>query len=84
MRKFSPSPPSCTDWRANLLCCAGGPRHEIVLPLDSDHRGICKFDDKDDPNYRTIHDHLLKVVDNLIGFSKQGAFALVIAERLLT
>lgn len=56
-----------------LTFCEGGPPHEIVLPLDGDHRGICKFDNEDDPNYRVIHDHLLKVVDSLIGFSKRGA-----------
>ncbi|PVH82277.1 hypothetical protein DL98DRAFT_143111 [Cadophora sp. DSE1049] len=27
---------------------------EVVAPMDADHRNICKFDSRDDPNYRTL------------------------------
>ncbi|KAK3388025.1 hypothetical protein B0H63DRAFT_542573 [Podospora didyma] len=49
--------------------CIGGPKHEIILPLDGNHRDICKFESEDDPNYRILHDHLVKMVDNLIDIS---------------
>ncbi|KAK3365588.1 hypothetical protein B0T24DRAFT_669813 [Lasiosphaeria ovina] len=51
--------------------CIGGPKHEVVLPLDGDHRSICKFDNDDDPNYRTVHDHLVRIVDSLIDISSE-------------
>jgi pimeloyl-ACP methyl ester carboxylesterase len=44
-----------------------GPRHEHTQSIDADHRGMVKFEDEDDPNYRILHDHLLKIVDALIG-----------------
>jgi pimeloyl-ACP methyl ester carboxylesterase len=44
-----------------------GPRHEHTQSIDADHRNMVKFDDEEDPNYRIVHDHLLKIVDALIG-----------------
>jgi hypothetical protein len=28
--------------------------HERIIPVDADHRKICKFSDPEDPIYRTV------------------------------
>lgn len=37
--------------------------HERIALLNSDHRGICKFDRPSDPNYRTLRNALSTTVD---------------------
>lgn len=52
-----------------------GYKREHTEPIDADHRGICKFENGDDPNYHRIRDHLAIVVDDLIrqGRASDGA-----------
>ncbi|KAH8901294.1 hypothetical protein GQ53DRAFT_707603 [Thozetella sp. PMI_491] len=52
----------------------GGPRHEIVQMMEADHRTICKFDDQSDPNYRSLRDHLITVIDGLL---EEGGYKLI-------
>ncbi|KAL7911232.1 hypothetical protein GGI35DRAFT_492604 [Trichoderma velutinum] len=40
-----------------------GYSHEEVLPLDADHRHICKFGAIEDPNYRKVRNVLSRAVD---------------------
>ncbi|KAK1241656.1 hypothetical protein MKX07_007479 [Trichoderma sp. CBMAI-0711] len=40
-----------------------GYSHEEVLPLDADHRHICKFDALEDPNYRKVRNALSRAVE---------------------
>ncbi|KAK4083548.1 uncharacterized protein Triagg1_1210 [Trichoderma aggressivum f. europaeum] len=40
-----------------------GYSHEEVLPLDADHRHICKFGAIEDPNYRKVRNALSRAVD---------------------
>ncbi|KAF3074935.1 hypothetical protein CFAM422_002649 [Trichoderma lentiforme] len=40
-----------------------GYNHEEVLPLDADHRHICKFGAIEDPNYRKVRNALGRAVD---------------------
>ncbi|KAI5926246.1 hypothetical protein F4810DRAFT_586605 [Camillea tinctor] len=39
---------------------------EKQLPLDSDHRGICKFDDEQDANYLTVETNIVQMINNAI------------------
>jgi pimeloyl-ACP methyl ester carboxylesterase len=40
-----------------------GYSHEEVLPLDADHRHICKFSSIEDPNYRKVRNALSRAVE---------------------
>ncbi|EHK15423.1 uncharacterized protein TRIVIDRAFT_132216, partial [Trichoderma virens Gv29-8] len=40
-----------------------GYSHEEVLPLDADHRHICKFGSIEDPNYRKVRNALSRAVE---------------------
>lgn len=40
-----------------------GYNHEEVLPLDADHRHICKFTSIEDPNYRKVRNALSRAVE---------------------
>jgi hypothetical protein len=43
-----------------------GCRRENKIPMNADHRSICKFDSKADPNYLTIRDSLETTVKSLM------------------
>jgi hypothetical protein len=34
--------------------------------LNADHCGICKFDNKSDPNYQTLHNALVTTIDTIV------------------
>jgi pimeloyl-ACP methyl ester carboxylesterase len=46
-----------------------GYREEQQIPLDADHRSICKFETPQDPNYITVRNALASTVDRI---SKSG------------
>jgi hypothetical protein len=39
--------------------------HEVRLPLHADHRGICKFQDKNDSNYKTLREKFIITIDRI-------------------
>lgn len=43
-----------------------GYAHERTALLNADHRGVCKFDQPSDPNYRTLRNALSGIVDVII------------------
>jgi hypothetical protein len=47
--------------------CIGGPKNEITQMMEANHRSICKFDDVEDPNYEIIRDHLITIIDDVVG-----------------
>lgn len=42
-----------------------GYREEKQIPVNADHRSICKFDTPADPNYRTLRNSLASTVHNI-------------------
>ena len=44
-----------------------GYKHERVIPMNADHRTICKFDSPSDPNYILVRNSLSKAVDDVLG-----------------
>lgn len=52
-----------------------GYREEISIPMNADHRSICKFDSETDPNYITIRNSLATVIERL---SRKGKSTLAI------
>jgi hypothetical protein len=55
-----------------------GYRSEHTEPVTADHRTICKFDDIDDPNYRSIRNHLCIVIDDLIQLGKSHLIQIIL------
>ena len=49
-----------------LTTIPDGPKNEHVQMLEGDHRSICKPENELDSNYRTIRNHLARVVDQLL------------------
>ena len=41
-------------------------RNERKVPLNADHRNICKFDSPSDPNYRTLRNALISTKDDIV------------------
>ena len=41
-----------------------GYRKEKQIPMNADHRSICKFDTSSDPNYVTLRNALVSTVDD--------------------
>lgn len=39
--------------------------HERIALLNADHRGVCKFDDPSDPNYKTLRNAFSTTVDSI-------------------
>lgn len=50
----------------------GYPR-EHISPLNSDHRGICKFDLPSDPNYKTLRNAFVTTIDTILSQSKYAS-----------
>lgn len=50
------------DKQSATLAC----KHERVMLLNADHRGVCKFDSQSDPNYRTLRNALVSTLDTII------------------
>lgn len=44
-----------------------GFKHERVQLLNANHRGVCKFDSIRDPNYLTVKNALVTIVEDLLG-----------------
>ena len=42
-----------------------GYAHEHIAPLNADHRGVCKFDDPSDPNYKILRNAFSTTVDSI-------------------
>ncbi|MCJ1306268.1 hypothetical protein MMC08_009088, partial [Hypocenomyce scalaris] len=42
-------------------------KHEGNMPVQANHRGICKYESETDPNYKTIRDVLAAMIHNLEG-----------------
>ena len=40
--------------------------HERIALLNADHRGVCKFDQPSDPNYKTLRNALSTTVDAIV------------------
>lgn len=45
---------------------------EQVWPLEADHRGICKFENQEDANFRTLRGCFIKTIEEI---EKKGNFA---------
>ena len=43
---------------------------EHISPLNSDHRGICKFDLPNDPNYKTLRNAFITTIDTILSQGK--------------
>lgn len=43
-----------------------GYAREHISPLNTDHRGICKFDSPSDPNYRTLRNAFITTIDTIL------------------
>jgi hypothetical protein len=43
-----------------------GLKHERIQPLNADHRTVCKFDSRDDPNYTKVKNALASVVEDIL------------------
>lgn len=44
---------------------------ERISPLNSDHRGVCKFDLPSDPNYKTLRNAFITTIDTILSQSKR-------------
>lgn len=51
----------------------GYPR-ERTAPLNCDHRSICKFEHRGDPNYQTLRNAFLSVIDTILNTSELVMF----------
>lgn len=47
-----------------------GYAREHISPLNTDHRGICKFDLPSDPNYKTLRNAFITTIDTILSQSK--------------
>lgn len=47
-----------------------GYAREHISPLNTDHRGICKFDLPSDPNYRTLRNAFITTIDTILSQSR--------------
>ena len=48
-----------------------GYAREHISPLNSDHRGVCKFDLPSDPNYKTLRNAFITTIDIILSQSKK-------------
>ncbi|KAL8792668.1 MAG: hypothetical protein Q9195_004728 [Heterodermia aff. obscurata] len=48
-----------------------GYARERISPLNSDHRGVCKFDLPSDPNYKTLRNAFITTIDTILSQSKK-------------
>lgn len=39
--------------------------HERIALLNADHRGVCKFDQPSDPNYKTLRNAFMTTIDSI-------------------
>lgn len=49
-----------------------GYAREHISPLNSDHRGVCKFDLPSDPNYKTLRNAFITTIDTVLSQSKKS------------
>jgi hypothetical protein len=43
---------------------------EVLIPMNSDHRQICKFSDKDDVSYQKVRNRIVEYVENSLKADK--------------
>ncbi|KAK8011642.1 hypothetical protein PG990_010607 [Apiospora arundinis] len=49
----------------------GGPKHEIAIPMDGNHRTICRFSSMDEPRLRTVFAELVSMTQQNLGRAQQ-------------
>jgi hypothetical protein len=49
-----------------------GLQNETCLPLNADHRGVCKFQFEDDSNYKTLRSSFVTSIDKIFADGKPG------------